>query len=58
MDSNKKAELYAVLKDILPDILTEEQKLRKLSNILQKMKKEGLIDSEGIAVNSVWKLLD
>ena len=50
----KKADLFAVLKDALPDILTEEQKSKKLSNLLQKMKKDGLVDVRGIAVNSEW----
>ena len=35
-------------------ILTEEQKSKKLSNLLQKMKKDGLVDVRGIAVNSEW----
>ena len=52
----KKADLFAVLKDALPDILTEEQKSKKLSNLLQKMKKDGLVDVRGIAVNSEWFL--
>ena len=43
-----------MLKDALPDILTEEQKSKKLSNLLQKMKKDGLVDVRGIAVNSEW----
>ena len=50
----KKADLFAVLKDALPDVLTEEQKSKKLSNLLQKMKKDGLVDVRGIAVNSEW----
>ena len=27
---------------------------KKLSNLLQKMKKDGLVDVRGIAVNSEW----
>ena len=57
MGPAKKADLYDVLKDALPDILSPEKKSKKLSNLLQKMKKEGIIDVEGVAVNSVWKLL-
>ena len=53
----KKADLFAVLKDALPDILTEEQKSKKLSNLLQKMKKARIIDVKGIAANSEWHLL-
>ena len=52
----KKADLLAVLKDMLPDVLTEQQKSRKLSNLLQKMKKNGTIDVRGIAINSEWYL--
>ena len=50
-------DLLAVLKDVLPDVLTDQQKSRKLSNLLQKMKKNGIIDVRGIAINSEWYLL-
>ena len=53
----KKSDLLAVLKDVLPDVLTDQQKSRKLSNLLQKMKKNGIIDVRGIAINSEWYLL-
>ena len=53
----KKVDLLAVLKDTLPDVLTEQQKSRKLSNLLQKMKKNGIIGVRGIAINSEWYLL-
>lgn len=52
----KKIDIFNVLKDSLPEVLTEEQKSKKLSNLLQKMKKEGTIDVRGIAVNSEWFL--
>lgn len=52
----KKADLFDVLKDALPDVLTEEKKSKKLSNLLQKMKKEEIIDVRGVAVNSEWFL--
>lgn len=54
----KKAILYDVLKDVLPNILSDEKKSKKLSNLLQKMKKEGLIDAKGVAVNAVWYIVD
>ncbi|QWT53025.1 RNA-binding domain-containing protein [Eubacterium sp. MSJ-33] len=57
LGSAKKADLFAVLKEALPDVLTEEQKSKKLSNLLQKMKKEGIIDVKGVAINSEWYLL-
>lgn len=50
----KKADLYAVLKDALPDVLSEEKKSKKLSNLLQKMKKDEFIDVRGIGINSEW----
>lgn len=53
----KKSDLFAVLKDALPDVLTEEQKSKKLSNLLQKMKRARIIDVKGIAANSEWNLL-
>ena len=53
----KKSDLLAVLKDVLLDVLTDQQKSRKLSNLLQKMKKNGIIDVRGIAINSEWYLL-
>lgn len=40
----KKANLFEVLKYALPDVLTEERKSKKLSNLLQKMKKYGATD--------------
>lgn len=52
LGSAKKADLFAVLKDALPDVLTEEQKSKKLWNLLQKMKKDGLVAVRRIAVNS------
>lgn len=53
----KKSDLFAVIKDTLPDVLTNQQKSKKLSNLLQKMKKEGIVDVKGVAVNSEWYLL-
>ena len=53
----KKSDLLAVLKGVLPDVLTDQQKSRKLSNLLQKMKKNGIIDVRGIAINSEWYIL-
>ena len=58
MGPANKADLFEVLEDALPDVLSPEKKSRKLSNLLQKMKREGTIDVVGVAVNSVWKLVD
>lgn len=54
---SKESRPFAVLKDALPDVLTEEQKSKKLSNLLQKMEKARIIDVKGIVANSEWYLL-
>lgn len=54
----KKAILYDVIKDVLPNNLSEEKKSKKLSNMLQKLKKSGRIGVRGIAVNSEWYLIN
>ena len=52
-----KSVLYNVLKNALPDILTEEKKSKKLSYLLQKMKAEGIIGVEGRAAHAKWYLI-
>lgn len=41
-----------------PDVLTEEKQYKKLSNLLQKMKKEGVVDVRGSAVHAEWFLVE
>ena len=48
----KREDFEAVLLDKLPDVLTLEQKRNKVRNILQKMRREGLINPEG----KTWKM--
>ena len=51
----KQSELLALLKDVLPQVMSEKQKSRKVSNLLQTMKmKDGTIDSRGRTSNAVW----
>lgn len=53
----KQSELLALLKDVLPKIMSEKQKSRKVSNLLQTMKtKDGTIDSRGKTSSVVWFL--
>lgn len=53
----KNVELMEIIQDILPNILTMEQKRKKLSNLLQSMKKKDqTIDSEGKTSKTVWFL--
>lgn len=54
----KKAVIYEAVKHALPDVLTEDKKYKKLSNLLQKMKKEGMIDVCGSAVHAEWFLVE
>lgn len=53
----KKAEIYEAVKHALPEILSEEKKYKKLSNLLQKMKKEGSVDVSGQAAHAKWFLV-
>ena len=40
------ADIYEAVKHAFPDVLTEEKQYKKLSNLLQKMKKKELSMSE------------
>ena len=44
------------MNDVLPSVLTEEQKQKKLTNLLQNMKREGLLDSYGKTGSTIWSL--
>ena len=49
--------IFAVVEDVLPSILTQEQKRKKLSNLLQIMKnRDNTIDSRGKTSGVVWFL--
>ena len=43
----KRDSIYEYLKDVLPQNKTEEQKLRSLGDLLETMKKEDLIWTDG-----------
>ena len=53
----KKADIYKAVKHAFSDVLTEEKQYKKLSNLLQKMKKEGIVDVRGSAVQAEWFLV-
>ena len=53
----KKADIYEAVKHAFPDVLTAEKQYKKLSNLLQKMKKEGIVDVRGSAVHAEWFLI-
>lgn len=52
------AGIYEAVKHAFPNILTEEKQYKKLSNLLQKMKKEGVVDVRGSAVHAEWFLVE
>ena len=54
----KKAEIYEAMKHAFPDVLTEEKQYKKLSNLLQQMKKEGIVGVRGYAVHAEWFLVE
>lgn len=56
--SASKQELMEVLKKALPEVLSEEQKSKKVSNSLQAMKKDGIISVVGSNRYAKWILVD
>ena len=52
-----KQELMEVLEKALPDVLSDEQKSKKVSNLLQAMKKEGTISVIGVNKHAKWILV-
>lgn len=56
METASKQELFNFIEAALPAILNKKQKEKKTSNLLQKMKKEGTIDSDGGKRYAKWFL--
>ncbi len=52
----KKTDIFEAVKHALPEVLSEDKKNKKLSNLLQKMKREGIVDVKGKAVHAKWLL--
>lgn len=50
----RKADFERLLLNKLPDILTAEQKTRKISNLLSKLRKQNKI----ISTNRIWSLVE
>lgn len=51
-----KQDLMAVLEKALPEVLSENQRSKKVSNLLQAMKKEGIIAARGTNRYAKWYL--
>lgn len=56
MKEASKQELMEVLEKALPEVLSDEQKSKKVSNLLQAMKKAGIISVTGINRYAKWYL--
>jgi ATP-dependent DNA helicase RecG len=54
MGEASKQELMEVLEKALPEVLSDEQKSKKVSNLLQAMKKEGIIANRGTNRYAKW----
>lgn len=57
MGEASKSELMQVLEKALPEVLNDEQKSKKVSNLLQSMKKEEIIIAVGKNKYAKWRLL-
>lgn len=51
-----RTDLDALLLRKLPDVLTEEQKANKVKNLMQSMKRAGLIKPHGARSAAIWRL--
>ena len=58
MKSARVSDIKAVLEGALPAIMDEKQQTKKVSNILQTMKKEEIVTVEGTGHKARWSLLD
>ena len=54
MGEASKKDLMEVLEKALPEVLSEEQKLKKVSNLLQALKKDDVIEVSGVNRYSKW----
>lgn len=57
MKEASKQELMEVLEKALPEVLSNEQKSKKVSNLLQAMKKDGVISITGTNRYAKWHLI-
>lgn len=56
MKSAKLSDIKVVLEGALSAIMDEKQKIRKVSNLLQAMKKAGVVYVEGSGHKAMWVL--
>lgn len=58
MGEASKQELMKVLEKALPEVLSDEQKSKKVSNLLQAMKRENIIMAKGTNRYAKWQLIN
>ena len=58
MTNAKVSDIKAVLEGALPAIMDEKQQTKKVSNILQAMKREGIVNVEGTGHKARWMLVN
>ena len=56
MERARASELKEVLSGSLSAVLSDKQKSKKVSNILQAMKREGIADVDGVGHATRWYL--
>ncbi len=50
--------VVSLIEDLLPVSLNRSQKQRKASNLLQEMKKEGIVTADRIGKGALWSIND
>ena len=58
MGSANVRELFGVLKGALPEVMDKKQQNRKISNLLQGLKKQGVVKAKGTGQSARWYLVD
>ena len=58
MTKAKVSDIKAILEGALPAIMNEKQQTKKVSNILQAMKREGKVNVEGTGHKARWMLIN
>ena len=53
---SKRADIAAFLLEKISDVLSTEQKENRIKNLLQEMRREGILKSEGQGPGALWKL--
>ena len=55
-ESARRTDFNRLLKDKLSDLLSEKRKVKKIENLLQRLRKQGKIELEGKSPRTTWRL--